>query len=553
MAGKYVFGIDLGTTYSAISYVDETGRATVIKNMEGDNTTPSVVGFAGENEVIVGKVAKDNAVIEPDTTVAFVKRLMGQAGAVPITYNGVDKTPEEISAYILKKVTGDAAKFLDTEVKDVVITVPAYFGFDERTATKNAGIIAGLNVLGIINEPTAAAIYYGCTKDAEEKTVLVYDLGGGTFDVTVMRVSSDKIEVVCSDGDHELGGKDWDEALMNYFAEKFCEENPSFDGDFDEYAQQSLRQKAETTKQQLSSREEVNVPIEAAGLRARIAISREKFEELTSMLLDKTIEKTDAAIEIAKGKGYEVDDILLVGGSTKMPQVPKILTEKYGKEPKVLDPDEAVAKGASIHAVNVYINNQKSLDPTDTGEVEVVVDGETKVLDAGDYTETLSAGGGDVMALPGSGVTVVNSTTKSFGIAMLLNGEPKINNLIVKNDPMPGGAVSNSKTYGTQVANQANVELVVYESDFMEEYYDNDPARVEDLILGKAILELPPNLPAGAPIEVTFVLNSEGLLSIKGLDKTGNREVNAEMKSNAAMSTEEIKDIASSVALVEVQ
>jgi len=552
MAGKYVFGIDLGTTYSAISYVDETGRATVIKNQEGDNTTPSVVNFAGENDVVVGKVAKENAIIEPDTTVDFVKRLMGQPGAVAITYNGVDKSPQEVSAYILKKVTGDAAKLLDTEVKDVVITVPAYFGFDERTATKQAGEIAGLNVLGIINEPTAAAIYYGCTKAEDEKTILVYDLGGGTFDVTVMRVSSSKIEVVCSDGDHELGGKDWDEALMNYFAERFCEENPSFDGDFDEYAQQSLRQKAETTKQQLSQREEVNVPIEAAGLRARIAVTRDKFDELTAMLLDKTIEKTDAAIEIAKGKGYEVDEIILVGGSTRMPQVPKILTEKYGKEPKVVDPDEAVAKGASIHAVNVYVENQASLDPGATGETEVTVGGETKTIDAADYTETLSAGGGDVMALPGAGIEVVNSTTKSFAIRMLLNGEPKCNNLIVKNDPMPGGVVSSSKVFGTQVANQSSVELVVFENDFMDEYFDDDE-RVADLELGKALLELPPNLPAGAPIEITFTLNSEGLLSVKGLDQTGNREVYAEMKSNAAMSSEEVTNIASSVALVAVQ
>lgn len=313
---KYIFGIDLGTTYSCIAYVDETGRATVVDNSEGTNTTPSVVNFASPTQVVVGQVAKENAVIDPQNTVALVKTLMGKSNFA-INYNGEDLSPEVVSSYILRKVTGDAAKQLGTEVKDVVITCPAYFGTEERNATKNAGIIAGLNVIEIISEPTAAALYYGCTKSQEDKTILVYDLGGGTFDVTVMHIGGGKIEVVCSDGNHQLGGKDWDTEVMNYLASQFCAET-GFDGDFDEYAQQDLRLKAEKAKQQLSSREEVPVMLDAAGLRARISISRATFDEITQALLNESIEKTDAAIAVAKEKGFDIDEILLVGGSTRI-------------------------------------------------------------------------------------------------------------------------------------------------------------------------------------------------------------------------------------------
>ena len=218
---KYVFGIDLGTTYSCIARVDETGRAEVIKNLEGENVTPSVVAFE-DDSVIVGSDAKDESSIKPETTVMLVKSYMGKKTSM-IDYNGEPKMPEEISSYILKKLARDTSEQLGVEVKDVVITCPAYFGTAERTATKNAGKIAGLNVLEIISEPTAAAIYYGCTRKLEEKTVLVYDLGGGTFDVTVMRISADKIEVICSDGDHDLGGKNWDEILMVYLLNQFSQ------------------------------------------------------------------------------------------------------------------------------------------------------------------------------------------------------------------------------------------------------------------------------------------------------------------------------------------
>ena len=530
---KYVFGIDLGTTYSCIAYVDETGRATVVNNSEGTNTTPSVVNFASPSQVVVGQVAKENAVIDPDNTISLVKTLMGKTDFA-ISYNGEDKSPEEVSAYILRKVAEDAGKMLDTEVKDVVITCPAYFGTAERTATKNAGIIAGLNVLEVISEPTAAALYYGCAREQEEKTILVFDLGGGTFDVTIMNISSEKIEVICSDGNHELGGKDWDEAVMRYLAEEFISQS-GFDGEFDEYAQQDMRLKAEKAKQQLTSRDQVPVMLDAAGLRARINLTREKFDEITSALLGEAIEKTESAIDVAKEKGYNIDEILLVGGSTRMPQVTKAIVDRFGMEPKILDPDEAVAKGAASHAVNVYVNNQKSLEPGDVGETTVNVGGATKEINADDYKEELAVQP-EMMSIGGKTRQVVVATTKSFAIEVLINGESKCCNMIIKNEPMPDGSISVTKEFGTNVANQESAELVVYESDFMEETFDVD----RDFVLGTATLELPGNLPAGSPIQVTFTLSTEGILEVSGVDKTTGREVHATMQAKGIMAEEKV-------------
>ena len=533
---KYVFGIDLGTTYSCIAYVDETGRATVVNNSEGTNTTPSVVNFASPSQVVVGQVAKENAVIDPDNTISLVKTLMGKTDFA-ISYNGEDKSPEEVSAYILRKVAEDAAKMLDTEVKDVVITCPAYFGTAERTATKNAGIIAGLNVLEVISEPTAAALYYGCAREQEEKTILVFDLGGGTFDVTIMNISSEKIEVICSDGNHELGGKDWDESVMRYLAEEFISQT-GFDGEFDEYAQQDMRLKAEKAKQQLTSRDQVPVMLDAAGLRARINLTREKFDEITSTLLGEAIEKTESAIDVAKEKGYNIDEILLVGGSTRMPQVTKAIVDRFGMEPKILDPDEAVAKGAAIHAVNVYVNNQKSLEPGDVGETTVNVGGATKEINADDYKEELAVQP-EMMSIGGKTRQVVVATTKSFAIEVLINGESKCCNMIIKNEPMPNGSISVTKEFGTNVANQESAELVVYESDFMEETFDVD----KDFVLGTATLELPGNLPAGSPIQVTFTLSTEGILEVSGVDKTTGREVHATMQAKGIMAEEKVDEL----------
>ena len=389
---KYVFGIDLGTTYSCIARIriDGTTKAEVIRNNEGDYMTPSVVSFEGDS-VIVGNAAKMEATLNPDTTVMLVKTLMGKSDFA-IRYNGEDRTPEEISSYILRKLAKDASEQLGVEVKDVVITCPAYFGIAERVATKNAGIIAGLNVLEIISEPIAAALFYGCAKEQDEKTILVYDLGDETFDVTIMRISSNKIEIICSDGDHDLGGKKWDDILIRYLVDQFIKKT-GHDVEFDEYAVQDLRLKAEKIKKQLISKNQIGYIMEVAGNIEKIFITRDKFDEITSTLLDETLKKTEEAIEVARKKGYgKIDEILLVGGSTRMLQVKKALTEKFSESKiKILEPDEAVVKGAAIHALNIYVNSQKSFAENDFQlDEEVKVNSDEKELNAKDYKEDLT-------------------------------------------------------------------------------------------------------------------------------------------------------------------
>lgn len=535
---KYIFGIDLGTTYSCIAYVDESGRSIVIKNQEGTNTTPSVVNFASHSQVVVGQIAKDTAVIDPHNTVDFVKTLMGKS-KFAINYNGEDKSPEEVSAYILRKLAQDASILIDSEVKDVVITCPAYFGTAEREATKNAGEIAGLNVIEVISEPTAAALYYGCMKEQEEKNILVYDLGGGTFDVTIMRIGEGKIEVICSDGNHELGGKNWDDALMQYLADEFCSAT-DFHGDFDEYEQQDLRQKAEKAKYQLSLREEVPVMVDADRRLERISISRTTFDEITKNLLNESLKKTDDAIEVAESKGYKVDEILLVGGSTRMPQVKKAIVEKYGIEPKVLDPDEAVAKGAAIYALGAYETKVGYWKiKVENGEVDMTDENVRKEFEK--YREEASV---STDTIPGLGKNkmsevVTVATTKSYALKVLAEGIEKCCNMIIKNVKMENGSIGITRQFGTAVDNQENAEIVVYESDFDSEYYDVD----DDFILGTCSLELPGNLPAHSPIQVTFTLNKEGILEVTGRDMTTNKEIRTTMHATAGtvMSKKEVE------------
>ena len=355
-SNKYVYGIDLGTTNTCIARIDEHGKPEVINNKEGSNTTPSVVLFDGD-KVIAGEVAKSNTVIEPENTISFVKTLMGKADVAitnAITNNGRDITPAEVSSYILKKVAQDAEYLTNEEVKKVIITVPAYFGAAERAATELAGELAGLNVLSIINEPLAAAIYYGITDQEEEKNILIYDLGGGSFDVTILTIKPGWIKEVCKEGDHDLGGIHWDRCIQDYLEENFREVT-GFNGELEPADLQDLVLEAEKAKKELSWRDSIKITMRISGFKARVELTREKFEELTAELLDLTITITDSAIEKANKKGVTVDQILLVGGSTYMPQVSRILKSKYGIDPLISEPDEAVAKGAAIYATDVCI------------------------------------------------------------------------------------------------------------------------------------------------------------------------------------------------------
>ena len=543
---KYVFGIDLGTTYSCIARVDDTGRPEIIKNREGENITPSVVQFDGDT-VIVGDTAKEEAVLHPETTAMLVKTLMGKTDFA-ISYNGKNICPEEISSYILKKLVKDASEQLGVEVKDVVITCPAYFGTAEREATKKAGEIAKLNVLEIISEPTAAALYYGCAKEQNEKTILVYDLGGGTFDVTIMRITSDTIEVICSDGDHDLGGKNWDEVLIRYLADQFIEKVGE-KVEFDDYAAQDLRLKAEEMKKQLTSKNQASKPLDVSGKKQKILITREEFDKITSTLLENTIDKTKDAIEVARKKGYgNIDEILLVGGSTRMPQVKEALSKEFGdSEIKILEPDEAVAKGAAIHAVNVYINNQERIK----GKSWINDDEETKNLNPNDYKDKLAVSPSQ-MSFGGKAREIIIAATKSFATKVIVDSEARIlkcYNMIIKNDPMPKGVIKVSKVFYTVCDNQEIVSIGVYENDFMDEYFEPD----EDLKIGEAELEMPRNLPKGSPIEVTFKLNKEGILEMRGLDQTGNREVNIRLETKGVMSKEKLEETKKRVQAISLQ
>ena len=536
---KYVFGIDLGTTYSCIARVDETGRAEVIKNLEGENTTPSVVAFE-DNSVIVGRDAKEESSIKPETTVLLAKSYMGKKVSM-LDYNGEPKMPEEISSYILKKLVRDASEQLGVEVKDVVITCPAYFGTAERTATKNAGKIAGLNVLEIISEPTAAAIYYGCTRKLEEKTILVYDLGGGTFDVTVMRISANKIEVICSDGDHDLGGKNWDEILMVYLLNQFSQK-VGYEVEPDEYLDQRLRDLAERLKKRLTSSTKASGILEGDGQQEKLSVTREEFDRMTSVYLRETMNKVDAVLEIAQSKGYQVDEVLLVGGSTRMPQIKETLEKKFGKEKiQFLEPDEAVAKGAAIHAVNVYVNNQKNFTEKDfeaEENVQVNINGDIKELNAKDYEEKLSFSP-EMMCLGGKAREVVMATTKSFALNPIVNGKQIGYNMIIKNQPLNNGFLEVSKVFGTYFENQEIVNIAIYENNSMEEYFELE----ENLKLGDVNLELPKGLPKKSPIEITLKLTKEGILEVKGLDKTSNKKVKVEMNTKGIMLNEELEKI----------
>ena len=295
-----VFGIDLGTTYSCIAYIDANGKPVVLKNAEGDLTTPSSVFFESKTDVTVGSAAKESSKMYPEQVVSFIKRSIGQPG-FSLNINGVDMKPEEISSYILKKIVKDAEDSLRMEsklddgeqVRDVVITCPAYFGVAERDATKAAGVIAGLNVMAIINEPTAAAITYGVTDDSQNKTVLVYDLGGGTFDITMINIKPGEIRVICTGGDHNLGGKDWDDRVLMYLAEQYQTETGTPDNILeDAETLQELSLAAERAKKLLSAKEKAPVAVNYMGERVRVELTREKFDELTEDLLTRTIDLT---------------------------------------------------------------------------------------------------------------------------------------------------------------------------------------------------------------------------------------------------------------------
>jgi molecular chaperone DnaK (HSP70) len=535
---KRVYGIDLGTTYSTIAFVNEHGKAEIITNSDNERVTPSVVFFESEENIVVGKIAKESAKTDPNRVVDFVKRQMSDKEWT-FSIDGKSYKPEEISAFILKRLAGDAKKNGDHEVQDVVITCPAYFGDLERERTRLAGKLAGLNVIEILDEPVAAAINYGLNDDAKGKNVIVYDLGGGTFDVTVVSIGDDpnknEIKIVCTEGNHQLGGKDWDDTIVRHFVAEFQSQTGSTTNLLgDQEMAYDLRFNAETDKKMLSNKGKITRKVTSEGDKAVIELQREKFDEMTASLLAQTFALTDKVLEEANARGVtKIHAFLLVGGSTRMTQIKEEITKRYGATlgvtPIEFDVDEAVAKGAAKageinilqQAVNAGTKDSGAMTPEELKEKVKQV-----AVETGKTEEAI------VLAVK---TKLKKVATKSYGIRALKGGQPIVRNLIIKQTPVP---TKGSQTFGTAGPNADEIDLVVFSNNESEP--DALPEVSEEL--GKATFSLDGNLPAKAPIEITFELDEQGRLILVGLDKTHGKTITAKFKAEGVMSEDEFNE-----------
>lgn len=541
-----IFGIDLGTTYSCIAYVEEDAeRPTVVPNFEGQLTTPSVVLFEGEESRVVGSEAKSSAVLYSDRVVEMVKRHMGDS-VWKFEYNGKEYSPEEISSYILLKVVKDASEHLNRPITDVVITCPAYFGIAQREATARAGEIAGLKVWEIINEPTAAAISYGLQNE-QDQVVLVYDLGGGTFDVTMIEIKAGAITVIATDGDHELGGRDWDKAVVAYLAQEWMNEtgsseNPTGDAE----SLQGLWQNAEKAKMTLTGRASTQVAITHAGQRAGVTLTREKFDELTADLLERTIQFTKNLLEKAKARGYSsFDQLLLVGGSSKMPQVKERLMSEFRTEPKIFDPDQAVAKGAAVYGQRLAIGQQiqykiaerMGADPENV-DLETVPE---DVMQQAQQEVARESGYRIGFVKKAQETKITNVASHSFGLVVVDDSTQPytdvIANLVLAQSPLPSVL---KKTFPTLVENQATVDLRIMENTSEDEEYRDLNSAIE---IGNGELPLPPRLPEHSPIEVTFELNQQGRLHVIGREPRSGNKKEITIQTAEGLSEKDVQEI----------
>lgn len=489
-------GIDLGTTNSAVAFMNENGLPEIITNSEGERTTPSVIFMEG-GKAIVGEIAKEASISQVEDTIQFIKRQMGNK-SFKFPLPGTDKMIDSIeaSAIILKRIVQDAEQELDGKVTEAVITVPAYFDDSKRNATKDAAEMIGLNVLKIINEPTAAALaYYHSEKEKENQTIAIYDLGGGTFDVSIVSINNNEIKVLATDGDSNLGGFDFDNAIFNYAIQKF-EEETGIDLYDDDDAMQELRENAEKCKKSLTRRGKYVIPVSSAGQSLRVEITKDLFIELIEPLLSRTQLVMEETVAEAHLTWNEIDKILLVGGSTRTPMISEMIERFTGITPsKELNPDEVVALGAAVQASLIDSSEQPN------SQVEIVV-------------------------------RDVNS--HSLGIISTNDQNMDSNSIILpRNTEIP---CEKSNVFYTTQENQQYIALQVTEGE------DEDPAYVT--IIGTSSISLPSDLPTGSPIEITISYDKNGIVhtSAKDLHKFVDLgEVVIDRKSNLTQQEFEVK------------
>jgi len=563
-----VLGIDLGTTFSAMAYVNAYGKPEIVTNADGFRTTPSVVHFYDEDGVVVGEEAVKMCVIEPENVVRFIKRSMGEEDFT-LEFFGRTYTPQEISALVLRKLKEDAEDLLGHDIFDAVITVPAYFNSAQRGATAEAGSIAGLNVLSIINEPTAAAIAYGVDKLGGERSLLVFDLGGGTFDVTVMKVEDSKLTTIASDGNAELGGKDWDDRLVNHVAEMFLEEHG--DDPRDEPSPfQELYERCLAAKISLSTKDRALVPVNFKGRRGGYGITRTTFEQLSADLVQQCVDTTDLVLEKAGMTWDEIDDVLLVGGATRMPMIRQAISSAAGKAPvDDINPDECVALGASLAGVfrhrpehpalgnarpeatraappkrKLKVPPQPARRPAsaaaiglaDGGSAAVGIqmteppprrdavarsaehNGPTTPVDPDDdvLPEPGSHPDTPIYALPGD-VEIRDATTHPLGIVVLdRNRQERVVELIPEGTPLPH-EFHGRFAYAYENMRAVRVEVTEGHGSYRDEV----------TVIGKVELTGLPPRPRGTPIDVIYRYGVDQILSVQVIDvETGqSREV----------------------------
>ena len=535
------FGIDLGTTNSCVARIDEAGRAVIVKSALGEDTTPSVVYFESAEHATVGRAAKNEALLAPELVAQLVKRDIGSGKEY--TFHGRPHTPEMVSALILRELAGAAEENCGQVVRDVVITVPAYFGVAEREATRRAGQLADLNVLDVLAEPVAAALHYravtapGGGPAATTRYVLVYDLGGGTFDTTVIRLAGDDVSVVCTDGDRQLGGADWDRILADHLLASFSAEHPRLRPQDDPAFMQDLLIGAERLKEELSDASSRRYIIRFGGAVTQVELTRDKLEELTAGLLDRTVEVTRRTIETARGQGAATfDDVLLVGGMTRMPVVTRVLKERLGLNARHHEPDLAVAKGAALYAL------MRTVRPAGDGAIGGGPAGnragEGAAASALKSPERVAADTGmtveEVERLARTRVATV--VPRGFGVKSLDGSDPLaltdplharqlIVHLLPANTALP--ADTGPFSFLTSTVNQRMVGIEVWEQ--AGEWESEDPA--ENRRIGNGLLKnLPPRLPMGTLIEVTFFMSETGLLTVRATQPDSGAELQFDLQ-----------------------